>query len=124
MSSMLLNLVLSAVMAAGQAGVPVAYVAPTDTARVTTATEGRTIVEVDNQNFNDATVYVLQGVRSVRLGRVTGLTKTEFVLPSYMVVGAQNVRFFVRPFASRRSSVSADVIVSQGDVVGLVIPPF
>ncbi|MCC6772993.1 MAG: hypothetical protein IT360_17520 [Gemmatimonadaceae bacterium] len=124
MSSILLHLALSAVMAAGVTGVPVAYIAPADTASLASATAGRTIVEVDNQNFNDATIYVVQGVRSVRLGRITGLTKAEFVLPSYMIIGAENLRFLVRPFASRRSSLSDHVLVSQGDVVGLVIPPF
>lgn len=108
-------------MAAGNSGVPMAYIAPVDS---TTTARSRTVVEVDNQNFDDATLYVIQGMHSVRLGRVSGLTKAEFVLPSHMVLGAQTLRFLVRPFASRRSSMSEDVAVSQGDLIGLVIPPF
>ncbi len=66
----------------------------------------RAAVEIDNQNFYDANIYVVQGLRSVRLGTVTGLTKATFQLPRD-IVGGGSVRFAIRPLASQRSRADA-----------------
>jgi len=121
MSTMLLHLALGAVMATGAPGTPVAYRASGDSAYHATA---RTVVEVDNRNFNDATVYAIQGLRSVRLGRVTGLTTQKLTIPADMVRSALPIRFAIRPMTATRSRLSDEIMVSQGDTVGLFIPPF
>lgn len=125
MSSMLLHLAMSAVMATGAPGVPIAYhVVPDTTRAAVRAAIGRAYVEVDNRHFNDANVFVIQGLRSVRLGTVGGLTSHRFVIPNDMVGGALPVRFAVRRLATRRATLSDEISVSQGDTVGLLVPPF
>lgn len=120
MSSMLLHLALSAALATGSPGVPVASTISADSVR---AAQDRAAVEIENQNFYDANVFVMQGLRSVRLGMVTGLTTRTFVLPRDMV-GGTSVRFAIRPIASQRSRVTQEITVFAGDTVGVVIPPF
>ncbi|MEP7383140.1 MAG: hypothetical protein ABI910_15725 [Gemmatimonadota bacterium] len=120
MTSMLLHLALSAALATGTPGVTVAAVSLADSTRVVQA---KASVEVDNQNFYDANVFVVQGLRSVRLGTVTGLTKETFDLPRDMVGGA-SIRFAIRPLASRQSSLTQEIAVFAGDTIGVVIPPF
>ena len=120
MSSMLLHLALSAALATGSPGVPVADAVSIDSSRVIQTSAA---VEIDNQNFYDANIYVVQGLRSVRLGTVTGLTKQMFTLPRDIVSGG-SVRFAIRPLASQRSRLTQEIMVSAGDTIGVVIPPF
>ncbi len=120
MSSMLLHLALSAALATGTPGVPVASTVSVDSTR---AVQGSASVEIDNQNFYDANVFVMQGLRTVRLGMVTGLSKETFVLPRDMV-GGTSIRFAIRPIASQRSRVTQEITVFAGDTIGVVIPPF
>lgn len=103
----------------------VASVASVDSLRpAVRAAAPRTVVEVDNRNFNDANVWAVQGVHTVRLGTVTGLSTGTLVLPADMIATALPIRFVVRPLASRRSMLSDEILVSQGDTIGLVVSPF
>lgn len=82
----------------------------------------RTTVTVDNQSFSDMTVYVTRGQR-VRLGTAQGKAKTVFTIPRSLVIGTSTLRFIADPIGSPRQSVSEEIAVSEGDEVGLMIPP-
>ena len=82
----------------------------------------RTTVTVDNQSFSDMTVYVTRGQR-IRLGTASGKSKTVFTIPRSIVIGTSTLRFIADPVGSSRQSVSEEIAVSEGDQVGLMIPP-
>jgi hypothetical protein len=126
MTSALLHLALSAALATATTAANVTARGASTTVAVDSTRPAvvRTMVEIDNRNFNDATIYAVQGLRSVRLGTVTGLSTEKLVIPSDMVDSAMPIRFAVRPLASRRSMLSEQILVSQGDTVGLLVPPF
>ncbi len=119
--SMLLHLALSATLATGTPGVPFAYRVAGDSAE---QASGKTYVAVENGAFNDAVVYAIQGLRVVRLGNVSGLSKQKLVLPRDMATGGQAIRFAIRPIGGRRNSYSDGVSVYTGDTVRLYIPYF
>jgi hypothetical protein len=81
-----------------------------------------TTVTVDNQSFHDMTVYVSRGQR-IRLGTAAGKSKTVFTIPPFLVGGAGLLRFIADPIGSSRASVSEEISVSEGDSIGLMIPP-
>lgn len=119
MHSMLLQLVLSATLASGTPSVPYAYRIAADSAA---QSAGKTFVEVDNTGFNDAVVYAIQGLRAVRLGYASGLSRQKLILPRDMVDGGQPIRFAIRPIAGRRNLYSEGVSVYKGDTIRLFIP--
>lgn len=84
----------------------------------------KTTVEIRNQAFLDAIVYVVRDGLPQRLGIATGNTTATFVLPSYMTRGLNSFKFIIHPIGGRRNSVSDEILVSRGDVVELTIPPF
>lgn len=82
----------------------------------------RTTVTVDNQSFSDMTIYVSRGQR-VRLGTARGLSKTVLTIPASVVSGVSTLRFIADPIGSSRASVSEELSISEGDSIGLTIPP-
>jgi len=82
----------------------------------------RTTVRVENRNFQDMTVYVLNGAQRLRLGTVNGMGTRTFTIPSRVVFGITNLRFEVDPLGGSRSAPSWDIGVSPGDQVHLIIP--
>jgi len=82
----------------------------------------RTTVTVDNQSFSDMTIYASRGQR-VRLGTASGKSKTVFNIPSSLVTGSATLHFIADPIGSSRQSVSEEISVSEGDDVGIMIPP-
>jgi hypothetical protein len=92
------------------------------TTRGDPAIREQTTVTVDNQSFYDMTVYVSRGQR-VRLGTAPGKSTTVLTIPSSLVGGATMLRFIADPIGSSRASVSEEISVSEGDSIGLTIPP-
>lgn len=82
----------------------------------------RVTVEVDNQSFSDMTIYVVRGQR-IRLGSARGLTKTVFTIPPSVVGGVASLRFIADPIGTSRASVSEEITITEGDSIGLTIPP-
>lgn len=84
--------------------------------------ESPTVV-VDNQSVVDMTIYVLRGGQRIRLGMAGGLRKTKFTIPQGIVFGPTPVRFLADPIGSSRAPISEEITVSQGEEIGLQIPP-
>ena len=83
-----------------------------------------TTVVVDNQALLDMTIYVLRGSQRIRLGIAGGLQKTRLTIPTGVVNGASSLRFIADPIGSNRLPVSEEVTISEGDEIGLQIPPY
>ena len=82
-----------------------------------------TVVEVDNQGFQDMDVYAVRSGQRWRLGLATGTSKTKLTIPRTMVNGLTPLRFVADPIGGRRASVSQEITVAPGDTVVMTIPP-
>ena len=75
-------------------------------------------VEVDNQHFNDATIYLLSGAGEQRLGTVPGKSVKTFVA---RLIGPYDVRLRVRLLAG--GSFTTDAMpASPGETLLLIVP--
>lgn len=88
----------------------------------TTAQNPPTVLEVDNQGFQDMDVYVLRFGQRLRLGLATGIHKTNLTIPSSLVSGLTPLSFVADPIGGRRPSVSQEITVAPGDTVVMTIP--
>ncbi|HKT58604.1 MAG TPA: hypothetical protein VJQ46_01055 [Gemmatimonadales bacterium] len=79
-------------------------------------------VRVENRDFLDMTIYVIDGSQRVRLGVANGNKTTELRIPQYLVRGPAHLKFLCDPIGGRRSPVSDEITVEPGDVVTLTIP--
>ncbi|MBV6519946.1 MAG: hypothetical protein MNPFHGCM_00049 [Gemmatimonadaceae bacterium] len=118
--SLLTGLMLLAIVAPARA----AEVRPErDSSKVADTT--KTIVDVRNQGFLDAVVYVIRdGGYAQRLGTAIGNTTARFVLPAHLSGGLNSFKFVVHRIGGRNDSVSDEILASRGDVIELTIPPY
>jgi hypothetical protein len=82
-----------------------------------------TVVEVDNQGFQDMDVYAVRSGQRWRLGLATGASKTRLTIPPSLLSGLTPLRFIADPIGGRRASVSQEITVVPGDTVVMTIPP-
>jgi hypothetical protein len=87
-------------------------------------TRDKTTVLVDNQNLNEMTIYAYQGTQRMRLGRAKASGTTELRIPSSIVSGVVQMRFFAEPMVTggQRSYLSEMIPVQPGDQVDFLIP--
>ena len=78
-------------------------------------------VVVDNRNFSDMTVTVLQSGRRVRLGMVTGLTTRRFRLPGDMADSPSDIRLHADRIGGSQGWLSPPVRVRPGEELALTI---
>jgi hypothetical protein len=88
------------------------------------AEEERTTIEIQNQGFLDANVFVLRGSQRTRLGTVPGVSTRTFTLPRGVVFGGTTLRFVAEPIGSRASPTSHEIVVHPGDELRLVLRGF
>ena len=75
------------------------------------------VVQVSNQNWNDMTIYVLQGNGSRhRLGSVTSFTKRTFKLPRYITASSE-IRLLADPIGSAREHVSPPLVPDMRSIL-------
>ena len=84
----------------------------------------KTTVVVDNQNLNEMTIYAYHGTQRMRLGRVRATATTELRIPTSIVSGLVQLRFYAEPMATggQRSYMSEMIPVQPGDQVDFLIP--
>ena len=84
----------------------------------------RTTVVVDNQNLNEMTIYAYQGTQRMRLGRARATATTELRIPSSIVSGVVQMRFYAEPMVTggQRAYLSEMIPVQPGDQVDFLIP--
>jgi hypothetical protein len=83
----------------------------------------RTTIEVQNEDFNDMTVYVLVNGSRTRLGIAPGNKNTVLTIPAYLLNGVPLMRFVANPIGGNRTPVSEEVDVNPGDQLEMVIRP-
>lgn len=77
----------------------------------------RTTLTVENNNWNDMTVYVLRdGVRA-RLGSVPALGSSTFRLPDALIGGSGEVRLMADPLGSSARFTTQPIHVMRGQRV-------
>jgi hypothetical protein len=82
----------------------------------------QTTVKVQNHNFLDMNVFVLQGGQRIRLGTVTGLSTQVLTIPAY-IARSGTLQFEVHPIGGRSNPRTETISVRPGDEVQLTIPP-
>lgn len=86
------------------------------------ATDGATL-RVENQAFNDMTIYAVAGAQSIRLGTVTGNSTAVLRIPATVVGMGQDMSFRADPIGSSAVSSSFTIFVAPGEEVTITIPP-
>jgi hypothetical protein len=85
---------------------------------------GPASLEIENQNFLDMTVYVVEGGARQRLGVARGNSTTTLTIPEQLIRGgASPLRFLADPIGQEGLPVTEEIVVEPGDAVKLVIPP-
>jgi hypothetical protein len=83
----------------------------------------RTTIDVQNQDFNDMTVYVIVGGARTRLGVAPGNKTTVLTIPEYLLTGTSFVRFVADPIGGNRTPVTEEIDVTPGDQLVMIINP-
>lgn len=82
-----------------------------------------TTLVVDNQNFTDMTIYLLNGGQRIRLGRATGKATTTMTIRRALLSFPRDVSFVADPIGGRGESSTNTIWVNPGDRLTLRIPP-
>jgi hypothetical protein len=84
----------------------------------------KTTVVVDNQNLSEMTIYAYQGTQRMRLGRARASATTELRIPTSIVSGVVQMRFYAEPMVTggQRAYLSEMIPVQPGDQVDFLIP--
>jgi hypothetical protein len=89
--------------------------------------QSETTVRVENQNFLDMDVFVVQHGMRIRLGRAASISTQVFTIPANLVRGSTQLQFELRPIGGggvRGGNPRTETIpVQPGDQVVLMIPP-
>lgn len=83
--------------------------------------EPKTTIDIQNNDFNDMTIYVLNNGQRSRLGIAPGNKTTTLTIPGYLITGTPYLRILANPLAGNRSPVSEEISVSPGDQLVMII---
>ncbi len=89
----------------------------TATADSADAEHSGTRVEIDNQNFNDMTIYLLDRGSRLLLGPAGGLSKTTLLIPDALRRGDARVRLLADPTGGGSSITTPELLVAPGQSV-------
>ena len=85
---------------------------------------GPATLRVENRDFLDMTVYVVDGGVRQRLGVARGNSTTTLTIPERLIRGgASPLRFLCDPIGGQGLPVSEEIMVEPGDTVELLLPP-
>ncbi|MBK5187301.1 MAG: hypothetical protein JJD97_03595 [Gemmatimonadaceae bacterium] len=109
----ILLLLAAAAMGCRSAGAP----------RTTDESPVRTTIDIQNQAFDDMTIYAIVSGARTRLGIAPGNRTTTLTIPAYLLNGTSFMRFVADPIGGNRTPVTEEVDVSPGDQLVLIINP-
>ena len=72
------------------------------------------LLEVENHNWNDVVIYLMNGNQSQRLGTVSGVSTDRFVFPYRQIATGGKVRLRAYPVGGSGSFTSEDLLVQPG----------
>ncbi|MGD8321073.1 MAG: hypothetical protein PVJ02_11470 [Gemmatimonadota bacterium] len=78
-------------------------------------------LQVENNNWMDVHVYLVQDGEPLSLGMVTGPGTTEFRLPMMATMAGSDVQLLVLPIGGNDDYLSPLLTVNPGDVVDLTV---
>ena len=73
-----------------------------------------TMLEVENHNWRDVVIYLMNGNQSQRLGMVGGVSTKNFVFPYRQIATGGKVRLRAHPVGGLPSFTSEDVVIQSG----------
>lgn len=76
-----------------------------------------TTVRVENNNWDNMTVYVVRGSARHRLGMVTSMNAETFRIPAAFMSGTEAVRLVADPIGSSNTYVTPSVQVKPGEQI-------
>ena len=79
------------------------------------------LVTVENQNWSDMVVYVVQGGLRMRLGMVTSMRSATFRLPAMFLGHSGDIRLVADPVGSSETYVSDIIQVRDGQQISLSV---
>lgn len=81
--------------------------------------DDETVVQVNNHNWADITVYLVRDGSSsrVRLGSVMSMTEENFDVPRSVMPDAGGIRLYADPIGSRRGYLTEPIQVAPGQRV-------
>lgn len=82
-----------------------------------------TLVEVDNRGTLDANIYVVRSSQPIRIGTAYALRTTTLRIPRDLIFGVTTLQFMADPIGAGRLPITENIIVREGDVVRMTIPP-
>ena len=82
-----------------------------------------TTIDVQNQGFNDMTIYAIISGARTRLGIAPGNKTTTLTIPAYLVSATTFFRFVADPIGGNRTPVTEEIDVSPGDQLVMIINP-
>ena len=82
-----------------------------------------TTIDVQNQGFNDMTIYAIASGTRTRLGIANGNKTTTLTIPAYLVSTTTFFRFVADPIGGNRTPVTEEIDVSPGDQLVMIINP-
>ena len=74
----------------------------------------KAVLTVENNNWQDMTLYVLRDGTRIRLGSVTALSRAKFTLPSAAYAGTGELRIMADPLGSTQAWTSQPIHVMPG----------
>jgi hypothetical protein len=90
---------------------------PGTAAAESSETEPRTLVHVDNQNFNDMNIYLVNQGARMRLGTASGLSRTMLVLPATALVRGWHITLQADPIGGAPVIRTPSLQVAPGQSV-------
>ena len=112
-----------AALAGACGGTPSAATEPAPRPYASTATDTGTsarstvAVEIDNRNYSDMTIYLIDGGVRLRVGSAPGLSKTTLSLPQGWHGAGGRVRLLADPVGSSAAIRTPTLIVAAGQKV-------
>lgn len=79
--------------------------------------EPKTLVQIDNQNFNDMDIYLVNQGARMRLGSATGLSRTMLVLPATALVRGWRITLQADPVGGAPVIRTPTLLVAPGQNV-------
>ena len=80
-------------------------------------------VTVDNRNWTDMNIYIVNNGFRTRLGRVTGMSRKLLAIPADAMVGSGTLRFLADPVGRTGQPISNEITVRPGEELLLIINP-
>ena len=78
------------------------------------AVNAQVAIEVENHNYSDIVIYLVRGNHAQRLGMVTGLSTSQYVVPYRSLGTGGDARLRAYPIGGPRAFTSEDLNVQPG----------